>query len=356
MEIDLNDNGVIGTDGKPVDKAREYLKIILKAQSEHREKGKTYFEKHHIIPKACGGTDAKNNIVLLTPEEHYICHALLPYIYTISKEHQAMIYAWNCLNNTRNLNINNSLKEKSLIYADLKKKFAKLSSISKQGNKHWNAKKIIQIDGETYKIIQKFDTIASAAKLIGADKSTLSRIIKKESIEKAKGFFWANEKSLKNILSIIKTRKIEKIYKLDPTTGKILEILTKNEAVTKYGLHEAIFTNVVRKINAKRSKKYCWANAKTLQETQLLIKNKGTPNTQNNHHSSKKLFCIDSKTLKILEVFEYAKQLKNKYPQFNYSNITLAARSTNLCIRHGYYWAYENTLLKIKGESNDDRS
>jgi hypothetical protein len=36
-----------------------------------------YTEKHHIIPKSCGGDNSKNNLVALTPKEHFICHLLL---------------------------------------------------------------------------------------------------------------------------------------------------------------------------------------------------------------------------------------------------------------------------------------
>lgn len=36
-----------------------------------------YFEKHHILPKSLGGSNARNNIVSLTAREHYICHLLL---------------------------------------------------------------------------------------------------------------------------------------------------------------------------------------------------------------------------------------------------------------------------------------
>jgi hypothetical protein len=37
-----------------------------------------YTEKHHIIPKSLGGADRKDNLVRLTPKEHFICHLLLP--------------------------------------------------------------------------------------------------------------------------------------------------------------------------------------------------------------------------------------------------------------------------------------
>lgn len=36
-----------------------------------------YTEKHHIIPKCMGGSNYKENIVKLTPEEHFVAHQLL---------------------------------------------------------------------------------------------------------------------------------------------------------------------------------------------------------------------------------------------------------------------------------------
>lgn len=40
-----------------------------------------YFERHHIIPKCMNGDNSKDNLVLLTAKEHYICHRLLCKIY-----------------------------------------------------------------------------------------------------------------------------------------------------------------------------------------------------------------------------------------------------------------------------------
>jgi hypothetical protein len=40
-----------------------------------------YVEYHHIIPRCMGGSDAKNNLVPLTPEEHYVAHQLLVKMY-----------------------------------------------------------------------------------------------------------------------------------------------------------------------------------------------------------------------------------------------------------------------------------
>ena len=40
-----------------------------------------YHEKHHILPKSCGGSNDKSNIVYLSAREHYIAHLLLVRIY-----------------------------------------------------------------------------------------------------------------------------------------------------------------------------------------------------------------------------------------------------------------------------------
>lgn len=39
------------------------------------------YEKHHILPKALGGNDSKENFILLTPREHYIAHWILAHAY-----------------------------------------------------------------------------------------------------------------------------------------------------------------------------------------------------------------------------------------------------------------------------------
>ena len=45
-----------------------------------------YTEKHHIVPKCMGGDDSEDNLVKLTPEEHYLAHQLLVKIYPNNKK------------------------------------------------------------------------------------------------------------------------------------------------------------------------------------------------------------------------------------------------------------------------------
>lgn len=55
-----------------------YQRLMTKATLESRIKSDTvYYERHHIIPKSLGGSNAKINLVLLTPREHFIAHLLL---------------------------------------------------------------------------------------------------------------------------------------------------------------------------------------------------------------------------------------------------------------------------------------
>ena len=62
---------------------KHYNLLIDRSIAEHRRRYKRthekyiYYERHHIVPKCLGGSNHNNNLVLLTPEEHYVAHQLL---------------------------------------------------------------------------------------------------------------------------------------------------------------------------------------------------------------------------------------------------------------------------------------
>jgi len=80
-----------------------------------------YKEKHHILPRCIGGTNAKDNLVFLFPEEHLIAHLLLTKMYPDNKKH---IYAANRLVNvySKTQKVNNKK------YGWLKRKFNEVNS------------------------------------------------------------------------------------------------------------------------------------------------------------------------------------------------------------------------------------
>ena len=68
---------------------RYYYSIVQRAQSRVTQ---YYTEKHHIIPKSLGGSNNEQNIVCLTPREHFICHRLLCKM-LVGKQKRSMAFA-----------------------------------------------------------------------------------------------------------------------------------------------------------------------------------------------------------------------------------------------------------------------
>ena len=52
-----------------------YIRLMLKASKRREVFG--YCERHHIKPKALGGNNSRNNVVVLTLKEHFLAHLVL---------------------------------------------------------------------------------------------------------------------------------------------------------------------------------------------------------------------------------------------------------------------------------------
>jgi hypothetical protein len=52
-----------------------------------------YVERHHIVPRSMGGSNAKSNLVPLTAKEHRLCHLLLTKMTIDPSHHRSMIFA-----------------------------------------------------------------------------------------------------------------------------------------------------------------------------------------------------------------------------------------------------------------------
>lgn len=70
-----------------MDYQKIYTSLVSKASNR---KTNDYTERHHIIPLCLGGTNQSENLVNLTPEEHYLAHQLLIKIYP---NHKGLVYA-----------------------------------------------------------------------------------------------------------------------------------------------------------------------------------------------------------------------------------------------------------------------
>ena len=90
-----------------------------------------YKERHHITPRCVGGTDDDENLVYLTPEEHYVAHQLLIKIYN---GNYALVKAAAMMIPNRPSN---------KMYGWLRRRFSEAQSASQSGEKnsqygtHW---------------------------------------------------------------------------------------------------------------------------------------------------------------------------------------------------------------------------
>lgn len=48
---------------------------IISSRKENKPTG--VVERHHIVPRCLGGDDSTENVIAVTPREHYVCHYLL---------------------------------------------------------------------------------------------------------------------------------------------------------------------------------------------------------------------------------------------------------------------------------------
>ncbi len=69
-----------------------YNRLIETRKKLNRSKIDDVFENHHIIPRSLGGSNNDENLILLTPKEHFIVHVLL-YKMNSGKNKAKMAYA-----------------------------------------------------------------------------------------------------------------------------------------------------------------------------------------------------------------------------------------------------------------------
>ncbi len=92
-----------------------------------------YTESHHIIPKCLGGTDSSDNLVNLTPREHFIIHKLLCLIYP---NERGLSYAAFMMANAKGVNRNYKIGSRE--YQRLKEDYSDALSKTMKGKTPWN--------------------------------------------------------------------------------------------------------------------------------------------------------------------------------------------------------------------------
>jgi hypothetical protein len=128
-----------------------YLKIYnaIVARAKNR-KIEGYSETHHIVPRCMGGEDSPENLVDLTPEEHFICHLLLVKIYP---ENGKLIFALNKMCRAR------KGRTKRRMYGWLKRKFSEEMRKISSGDKNSQYGSVWITNGKETTKINKNDAL-----------------------------------------------------------------------------------------------------------------------------------------------------------------------------------------------------
>lgn len=101
----------------------KHYALMIERSKTRQIKG--YVEKHHIVPKCLGGKNTKDNLVELTPEEHYVAHQLLIKMYP---ENKKLIFAANMMSVNSDVQSRNNKK-----YGWLRKKLRVVLSETHMG-------------------------------------------------------------------------------------------------------------------------------------------------------------------------------------------------------------------------------
>ena len=115
-----------------MDYQKIYDSLILNARSFNRKRIRgsiLYYESHHIVPKCMGGSDLKENKVLLTAREHFICHKLLVEIYPGNRK---LITALLYLSCSKNKNFKHNFRISAREYERIRTDFG----LSRRGENH----------------------------------------------------------------------------------------------------------------------------------------------------------------------------------------------------------------------------
>jgi hypothetical protein len=171
----------------------------------------SYSERHHVVPKCMGGSDDPDNLVKLTPEEHYLAHQLLVKIHP---GNYALVRAATMMVPDRPSN---------KLYGWLRRKLAEAQSIAQSGelNSQYNTKWVT--NGEHDKKIPKDQTPEE-----GWSEGRRSRIIrrkKKKQIDQEK----ARRSEEKKKQKIKELKRLHEIYIKEGFEGVLKTGYTKSK-------------------------------------------------------------------------------------------------------------------------------
>jgi len=217
----------------------DYNKIyfLLVERAKHRQID-GYGEMHHILPKCLGGNDDHDNLVKLTPEEHYLAHQLLVKMHpNNSKLARA---AAMMIPNRRN----------NKMYGWLRRRFSIAQSESQSGNGNSQYGTVWITDGISAKKIPKDEIIPCGWKL--------GRTLKKENNKVAKVPYFNSIKMCKDCLAELNKQKAYFWYTklINSNSVSIREFVKNSEYDKSHVSFIKMLKSYVKEFSTEKGKRY----------------------------------------------------------------------------------------------------
>ena len=176
-----------------------------KSRGTYKQDLDFFTEKHHINPKSLGGSDSKQNLVLLTPREHLVAHKLLVRIYSDSVD------MWRAL-----LFMSRKFKLSSREFSKAREEVSKMSTGSLNhfyGKTHSEENRKIMGDARRGKSMSRESIERTRKSNIGAKRSEKARQNMSRAAQAKNLKPWQTSKIMCNPTSLNIWARADSIYK-----------------------------------------------------------------------------------------------------------------------------------------------
>lgn len=179
-----------------MDYARIYAEFIADRLAKQPEKP-AYFEVHHIKPRSLGGGDELENLIRLTPEDHYFAHLCLAKEY--GGQQWAGVLCMSRMHISKNRMMFASVFSQRKMVGVARRKYAEYRSCSQKGVKVRHKRKLHTIYHEDGSSLE--GTLADLADITGISFASISRLANRKQGMTYNGWFMFAEERENALMS-----------------------------------------------------------------------------------------------------------------------------------------------------------
>lgn len=202
---------------------KHYMNLVNRAKDRSIE---GYVERHHVVPRCMGGGDSPDNLISLTPEEHYTAHLLLMKIFpenaalaraavmmcadSPTTPRQNKVYGWvrrryaeHCSERMRAWHKGNTHPFQGGKHTeDAKRRIGEKASARQK-------KDVFCFSRETGELVAVFKGVRAAAEFAGVNDQTIYSCIRIPGKRTAGGYSWSYKNESPGILALTEGGRVK---------------------------------------------------------------------------------------------------------------------------------------------------